>query len=471
MQVLLEKEKSFLGLNSDNPIHVISERIRKSHSEESIKNTLRRLSRILFTSDIHYDYYNVYVKPKISLVGKTYEKKSVARYADKERHHTTMNITISDNYIVIGFIRSIERIRDRDRSYYYGDDIRTTSNVYLLGLDSSGKLFVNKVDWVLPIEGSKIIKDTNNIAIYEIEDRVIKSMLGFDISTDALEEVIISNGGRYRIQGEIVMTLNGWRFGDIKSIEDLKRYIESTLSLQISSYVWYLALDKLALVLSNMGYSISPVRIDGVERLAVIESHRGVEEGRRKAAALAKELCYNISCKDLFIDEYMLVMKAYVHDADIGDMVLNIVNNGVPYGERYGDILIRLDLEKPGRLKDILLEDLRKQLERLRPRNYRFAIGNHIIEIENAISTNLSYMPNIQPLILPSRPLSTNLDAYYVDSESIVRISHPEHGINIIRFARPFAAEFGTTNISSRYPGEVNRLLLNKAVRKHIIKC
>jgi hypothetical protein len=116
------------------------------------------------------------------------------------------------------------------------------------------------------------------------------------------------------------------------------------------------------------------------------------------------------------------------------------------------------------------LELAREFEERVRsmPRGmFRLMFGNHVIEVENAYSTSITYTPSMQPLALPPRVLSTTGTAFYVDSESKVRITHQDHGTITIRFARPFMISFTATNTDETYPGEVNRLILKMLMRKH----
>jgi len=467
MEVLLNKEESFLGLNSSNLIDVIRDRLTKLNTEDAIKNTLRRLPRTAFTSDVHYEYYKQYVVPKISMVGKTYVKKYRWCRGCKEENYKHMKINVSNSYIVIEIIDYSIVLNEKNDPYYYRSEPSQHYYTYVLGLDSNGKLFVNKVDWGIPYSATIEKRKVGSIEIYEFEDKHIMDMLGFDRSTDALEDVIIIEKGRYRVQGEIIANLNSWRFENVNSLDDFRLYLRSSIRILVEEYIGYLAYDRVSQYLVNSGFNISLQRINSRLYIAIVDSHKGGVDRFRRAIAIAADLRDRLGGHNFEAINYGSAAKFRCNDPMVGEIELVVLSDRVPYGRRYGNILIDVKVVEQGRVFDEIMKDVDQQLQRLRPRNYRFMIGNHLIDIERSISGNLSYMPNIQPLILPSRPLTINLNAYYVDSDSVMRISHPEHGVNVVRFARPFVLEIGTTNISQDYPGEVNRILAAKAKKHH----
>jgi hypothetical protein len=445
---------------------VITESIRRARGSEGIKGVLMRLPPSLFGSEDHYKYYRTYVKPKVSMAGRTFTIKRRSYWRRIENVSVLLNVYTSNSYVVIDVVH----VRRSRNDYYYSNSERLVHYTYVLGSDNSGKLFVNRVDWNYPIFGARSVLHTDYISVYEVEDKTIMDLLGFDRSTDLAEESVVSEPGRYRIQGEIIMVLNSWRFENVRNLDDYLEYLRRAFDSIVDDYVRYLATDRLATVLTNLGFSIEVVRIQNRETVAVVDTHETRSEGRERAAALAAKLYRYLGGRDFSVASTMEWADFTYSDPYLGDISVTVRVDGARFGDRYGRILVTAVAVKNSRVREDLARDFDDQLRRLRRRSYRFMIGNHLIELEGAISGNLAYVPSVQPLILPLRSLAVTLNSYYVDRESEVRASHPQHGVNTVRFRRPFAVEFTTTGVSARYPGERNRLLLREAVKEYIVK-
>jgi hypothetical protein len=453
----------FLGLDSPNPITVINERIRRAKTVGELIETLSSIPRPLFTDDRHYAYYRTYVVPKIKMVGKSYVQRHPRKDWRAYRHSFGLEVTLSNSYVVLGIMRVIEDLHETDGSFTVTGDRRVRWQVYMMGLNSDGRLFVNRVPPALAGIHGNLVSYLGVAEVREVEDSEIVRAMGFDRSVDLYDEVVISDEGNYRVQGEIVLSENQFWTGSVDSIEDYYRRVAAAMGEEIRNYVRYLAYDRVMTELLLMGFSARFVTRRERDEIRIVNALRSGDDGDKKAAAVAVALCKRLGGRTYNSG----VCTCEVVDSLLGSFSVTVDTGEIPYGERYGDIVIKVYARGESRAA---LELAREFEERVRsmPRGvFKLMLGNHLIEVEGGYSTSVAYTPSVQPLALPPRLLSIAGNAFYVDQGSRVRITHHEHGTITVRFARPFMISFTTTGVDEGYPGEVNRVILRRLIEEY----
>jgi hypothetical protein len=428
---------------------------------------LKSIPRQLFTDDRHYTYYRTYVVPKLGLVGRSYIQRHPRWRRQVLRHSYFMRVTLSNSYVIVSIDRAVELLEEENGRYTVPRDRGVRTYSYLLGLNSDGRLFVNRVEPTSMTISDTTVKHLDYVTIRETEDPEIMRALGFDRSTDLYEEITIRDPGSYRVQGEVILAANQFWTGTAESIEDFYGRVVESVQRELLDYAHYLAIDRVMVELLSMGFSVRMTRDRGVERIRIVDSIDGRGGDDEKAAAVAVELCRRLSGLGTSKDPHSRMFRCDIEDGLLGSYTVAVDRGRVPYGERYGDIEVFVGRPVAPRIVEVLSREFMEWLRRLPRGSFRIMLGNHLVEVENAYSTSVAYTPSIQPLVLPHRVLTTEGVSYYVDQHSEVRITHQDHGTITIRFARPFMVGFTVTLISERYPGEVNRVLVRKLLSEH----
>jgi hypothetical protein len=460
----------FLGLDSRSPIEIIADRIRESRSGYRVVDILTSIPRRFFTDDRHYLYYKTYVVPKLKLVGRRYIQRYPRRGRYAYRHSFRLRVGLSNSYIVLNVIRNVRLLEREGGEYVEVGGMSWRNYTYVLGLNSDGRLFVNRVGFEATTLPELRLIDFGYVDVFETEDGSIVNALGFDRSVDSFEEVTITHGGNYRVQGEVIMAVNQPWTGGVASIEDFYSYVLNSMGSQLLGYARYLALDRVAVELINMGFSVRLARRHASDVIRIVDAYsRGADEDR-VAAAVAAELCRLIRGSDPVKDPNSLGFKCEVGDRVLGSYTVHVCTTGIPFMEQHGDIEVAVSTPEGPRIVEVLSNELLQQLRRMTRETFRIMLGNHLVEVENAYSSGIAYTPTVQPLVLPPRTIAVEGVSYYVDQSSVVRITHREHGSIAIRFSRPFMIGFTTTTVNENYPGEVNRLTVRQLIERHRFK-
>jgi hypothetical protein len=356
----------------------------------------------------------------------------------------------------------------------YNDDVwnehsvRTTSYVY--GFNNDGLLFVNRIDSrnIFDYATPQLIAFKDNITIYSVNDVVIHKILGYDYDVGELSEITVSDSGSYRVQGEIVLNVKV-----VNSIEDYYKRIINDLEDQLRGYVHIIILDVIMSILLSLRFNVSLHESEtGQLGIALIDIRRRGDNIESKLRYIAYEILENLKTF-MEIDSYRVDIDFSGNIRDIiirsryyGEFIINFVLSRIPFNSKYGDVYIRLILNRDGLIMEELKTDLYNQLRRLQKSRFNHVIGNHKIVITNALSSEITYTPPIRTQIISTTPIRLSSNYYYVDSESEITITHNEHGITKIKFTKPMFIMFTTTNIDLSYAGECNRVLLDILARK-----
>ena len=438
-----------------------------------VLSNLLELRKEYFTNETHYEYFRRYVKPKLSMIVNkptyTYNvKERWCRRTYEVKH--SCSIYVSQSYLVISFYRKLFTNRVGNDK----DLVSENGYHYLLGFNSDGKLFINRIgnrpfEYDLPIV---VLVGNGSYDIASTKDGEIKILLGYDYDADGDGEVIIDKDGVYRVQGEIVISVHMF-----DSIEEYYKFIVNRVKSEITDLVESIITDRIASILIDMGFNISILRID---RIAIQNVQRCEDTIYDKIKALSIALLEKIK-KNFDVIDYNIVFENYsgnvcidVNTEFYGDFSVCISYSGVPrFNTRfnmYGDIFINVFHPSGGILESKIVQDLYEQLKRVSRRDFKHVLGNHYIEVKNALSTNITYKPFITPLLIPFNEIRLDNNLYYVDDKSEILISHKEHGICKIKITKPSNISITTTLIHENYHGEINRVVLSNIYEKYMNK-
>jgi hypothetical protein len=395
----------------------------------------------------------------------TYRVKRYWRVNDYEVRHDC-SIRVSQSYIVITFYRKTYNVYSENYKRLASERVYH----YLLGFSSDGKLFINKInnnptDYDLP---KIVLAGNGSYDLATVRDSEIRRILGYDRDVDGDSEIIISDNGIYRVQGEIVISVQM-----LDSIEELYRWIIERVKTQITDLVEALITDRIASILIDMGFNISVLNID---RIAIVNVQRCEDTLNDKLKALSIKLLEEIK-KNFDVTKYELRYDSYYDNVKIsidtelyGSFDITINYESRLLFNRYGNIIINVFHTSSGILENKITEDLYDQLKKASRRDFKHVLGNHYIEVKNALSTNITYKPPITPLLVRFSEIRLDNNLYYVDKDSEVLISHKEHGICRIKITKPSLILFTTTAVHEDYQGEVNRVVLSNIYEKYMSK-
>jgi hypothetical protein len=450
-------------------------------SEEKVDQLLVELRNItsdMFTSYDHYQYYARYVIPKLRLVNKEYKwRTKISPYREYLFKHSLM-VSLCEKYMIFDFITTVYRkYRDSEDNYYRIHD--NHDHVYLIGFNSDNKLFVNEIpNGSLPFRyvENKIFGD-KAVEVRVINYNEMISGLGFEQDVADKENVIINRSGRYRVQGEIVLRVDR----ELNGIDEFYQLLVDRS--QIVNYVETYIANYVNLALIELGFSIESNRsitLRNVLPSKIIEKpDKMMNILRRLGDSLIDEL-------RKYIEIYTVVISKEKDDiSNIYAMEYSIASNiGLfhlrvsfdyfkprPFHIPYSDITISVRIDNLHEYEYcIMCKDIEQELIntlRNSPRqNVKILLGNHLIELKNVYSGSITFRPSRRLEIELVRPLSiaNNINAYYVDNESEIEITHREHGVTKIRFEKPFLVNFSVTTVLADYIEKTNRIVLENLV-------
>jgi hypothetical protein len=395
----------------------------------------------------------------------TYRVKRYWRVKEYEVRHDC-SIRVSQSYIVITFYRKTYNVYSEN----YKSLVNSRVYHYLLGFNSDGKLFINKInnnptDYDLP---KIVLVGNGSYDLATTKDDEIIRILGYNYDVDSDSEIIISDDGIYRVQGEVVVSVRR-----LDNIEDYYKWIIERVKTQITDLVEALITDRIASILIDMGFNISVLDID---RIAIVNTQRCENTLSDKLKALSIKLLEEIK-KNFDVTKYELRYDSYYDNVKISidtelygnfDITINYESRLV--FNRYGNIIINVFHPPGGILENKITEDLYDQLKKASRRDFKHVLGNHYIEVKNALSTNITYKPPITPLLVRFNEIRLDNNLYYVDKDSEILISHKEHGICRIKITEPSLILITTTAVHEDYQGEINRVVLSNIYEKYMSK-
>jgi hypothetical protein len=338
--------------------------------------------------------------------------------------------------------------KDAGRSQYY----------YVFGVDNDKRVFVNRVISA-PDMYDKSVKICDNIELRFVGDHAIRGVMGYIIDYGDKEDVTVNLEpdaavtATIRMQGDIVLALEPLTESKLLEHIDLSGIIEHARLLLI---------DVINRILLDNGLS------GAIWRNSIVLENAAP---RRKAHAyqhkvldlLARELKEFLG--DVDVNENLHEIR--IKHSDFIGFIVRVATVGGGFGNPYSHILLDIDryswdLQNSNKLVKALQNDLLKEFENMQfMNNVDFSLGNHHIRISNTKPLSLIYRPSRQPLTLNENTISvTNPLTFIVTPDSIIELSHKEHGLKIVRFKNNYILTFRHVNTQNEYLNERNRVIL-----------
>jgi hypothetical protein len=427
----------------------------------------------------HYNMYKQFVVPKLKLVGKAF---SVRKRVHKYLYYITLEVVLTKNYCVLKFNKNryiLEFVNNGYGSYStQAEYVGRKTDSYLLGFNSDGKLFVNKIplDYIdyrdSSIKGYDLYS-RYGVAVIRAEDSFVSNILGYSNDYADRERIIIMESGNYRVQGEVILSAIKVNCSNVsETIGDLGPIgiVHEALIDYLRRYI----ANELMRALIDIGFNVQYARELNLRHI----SHRHVviipecipirtnfSELRLYANLVIKALSkalngYNIIYNPENVRD--VIEFRIANDMINAEIQLDAV--AIDRESTYASIILipnTIDIDTT-KLYWILFNELREALKNVKPQDYTIVIGNHVINIRNAIALNIEYVPLAKPRIpvLSDWVIRFNLGYYYVDNSSIIEINHKEHGSVTIQFNGKYLIEFRTNNVDRSHISEWNRAVL-----------
>jgi hypothetical protein len=386
----------------------------------------RRPPKDLFDTT-SYNYYMVYVKPKLTRV-----------LRDK---NSDLVVYVSPDYMIYD-------IRAYYKWYNQGYHYR-----YIFGVDSN-QIFVNRVNGA-PDSFFEIKQLDNNIWVKVIGNNLMHGVMGYNVDLGDREDIVIdisTNITRVRVQGDLVLELIPLNEKDEIT---LGRFIDSR---RILDHVELLLLDLINRILLDYGLSTDIVRNNTIILNSVAPRDNDRYYRDKVFRLLVKEL------KELGEIEYNEEGHRIIPRFGYDNCSINCFRLGGGLSNPYNHIGISVSCGVWGDIGVITRELNREIIEALNNTplgNFEFNIGNHYVKINNGKSLSFSYRPSKQPLTLNENIINVlNPLTFIVTPNSIIELNHPEHGLKNIKFKNNYIIRFDHVNTHTFYLRERNRVIL-----------
>jgi hypothetical protein len=359
------------------------------------------------------------------------------------------SIMVSENYVILEFKRTIKRRWDSYDSYTY----------YLIGINSDGKLFINKLvneSISYRVIGELNLKNGWKTELRLTHDTAIHILLGYLIdmenSTDKTIPQHTITGetfGSYRLQGDLVLAISSdenvynYYIGFIKrSIYDqIERILKRTILLRISNI-----LNSYNIITTignnNLAIEAIPRYLDDHEIKAILNNLRDI---------LYKELYVSDIAPTLQIEN---IYREWNNKYSGTDIYITLTIGRGSYGNPYKPIVISVEISEPivGKFTDHVLKDLELKCDRRVIYHGRHKISYKGYPSQMTIATQLPLL-NLDG-VENTHVLNINIDRIYLD-EGELRIDHVEHGSYTYKIAKPLLVRFQSTIVD---PLNDNRL-------------
>jgi hypothetical protein len=343
--------------------------------------------------------------------------------------------------------------------------VSTTSYRYVIGIaDGDTRLFVNKVDRE-PYGDELVVsfrKGERRINIYKTGDDEIWSILGFKYNAVG-EEILIDRPGIYRIQGDLILEVDGQTsFNPVNVLSNVQERLLTDLLLRVLTEMRVSAevgLNNNIIVPIKVPVKDIKIAIKHIDNISnmVIEKVATQLYNKLRELGLARELKLVLTWKAI-IDADGSYRNC---DIQVFDERPTHGYDNLPYIRMNLVILARCNANaSEGTLLKKMYDDF---MQLYKPRTFEFTVGNHHIRMENAYSTTIRYKPKWQPLLLGDLVVEINEGQgwYHVTPESTITITHDEHGTTRLRFTREFRIRFWSLNLSDDHDQERNAIALN----------
>jgi hypothetical protein len=389
-------------------------------------STHKKFAKMWF-SDLHRDYYLTYVA--------------------KSRKYIR-SIVIAQNYIIV-------HVR------YPG--VWSLNKWYAIGIDTdTDTLFVNMVH-APPPPGNDLVQayKDNDVEVVHVTDQYVKRFV-FGYDTDVRDnEYTIGLGAlpdrQFRVQGDIMF--NVVRYNGIDNVLGWAHG-------EILRYVAYLLADKITALLTDYGISteLTVVNTPTLRNLYAIRIMGGTDSSRwsryaqRNRGRIAKILSEYFDTK---VETPGSFNRVEVSDGTIRG-VLDIESRAY-FNNHIGDTFIVIREVFANEIVNKMLRDITELIDTLTPVDMVRNVGNHRIELKHVVPISFSYTPDIKPLYLdPQTIYIMSRNSFIVDRDTIVSISHKEHGVRRVKFAGKYVLNITMTHHDNDDAAQRNRVALRR---------
>ena len=446
-------------------------------SPKHIINVLLSLAPHHFSDARHYYMYKKFIVPKLRVVGKSWTVTPRSRHS-RYLYYTTLDIVLSKTYCVLKFAKhrfSLEFEEVLGEFYPRANGATYRIDAYVLGFNSDGRLFTNKLGHRTIDYRLKEIKrvdtwDNYGVVVAIAEDNIVHQLLGYQYEHNDAEKIVINSEGRHRVQGEIILEAFKVNYNTLSDAVGVDQPI-GVVNEAFVDYLYRYAANELMRGLVSLGFDVDYTRrLDNrglILRHAVIvpgvinasDSHRTVN---RKVYTILKSLKktlneYNIE----FTEDTENLSSTFRMYNDYLDVVFRIDIESVLTNDRLLSVIFSpwsIDTNK-SKLYHLLFHELRELMKNVKRQNYTVILGNHVINIKNAISLNVEYESMLKPKtpILSNWLIQFNIGYYYADNLTTVEIQHHEHGSVIVTFNGQYLIRFVTNDLGLEHVYEWNR--------------
>jgi len=360
----------------------------------------RRSVRDLFTNELHYEAF-----------------KNVRFNVDA--------LWLSRSYALVALAQTVKPRGPYSRP-------RTYSHYYVLGVNSDGRLFINKVEGRFPPEEALdaplcLVCDGGRRAlVYFVEDSDVYQVMGYDFDMEAspAKALPLSTGG-HRLQGDVVLTVNltgedAWSAYSNDMVFALRRDVEAVIEREVAA--------RISLLLAEKGIS-STLRGGELSIPAPVE---GGKEALEKVAKLIADELYveDVARRSVEADIYVdYERRVYFLDRETkaAPLLVRVRFSGQrPFGERFGEITVRCYGDGAA---SWYAEEIWSQV---RPRAEPRArlMGRHRVEYVAYPSViNLTWEAPFNTVLGERAFVLTASSPQVLFEEGTLRVTHPEHGV------------------------------------------
>ena len=341
--------------------------------------------------------------------------------------------------------------------------------VYLFGINSDGKIFVNKLPNNVIAENLSnmrkiaqlLASDNKRINVHRLEDKDIYRMLGYQVDLERLDNKVIpvyigeeANSNKtmpllrrayldYRVQGDLIMTI--WDTDGY--YEDLRERVGARVERILTN----IALERVFLALQDAGIGASigddTLTITGVSRdLSRIEINEMLEK-------LAEYILASVDFSDIGARIYINVLDN--QDQEVPGFEIWIMQDRGIFGSRYVPIRIGIRPNMPlvAKYTHEVIKGLKLEKE------WRIArIGRHLIRYygyPNRFTISAKLVGDDEYLI------PVELRTHYI-LEGEMYFLHPEHNQIKVKVLEDISARFRSTNIDQEFENRLNYYALKQ---------
>jgi hypothetical protein len=346
--------------------------------------------------------------------------------------------------------------------------VTTSMYRYVIGIaDGDVRLFVNKVSRE-PV-GGELVASFNRgerlINIYAMSDEEVWGILGFKYNAVG-EEVLIDKPGVYRVQGDLLIVVDERRpFDLVSALSDAQERLLADVLLRLLTEM------RVSVRVEISNNIIVPMKIPVKDpKMATKHMDTVISTVVEKVSTQLYERLRELGLAGKL--EPILTWKTIIRaGGEYANCDIHVFDGGTTHGY---DALpyARMNLVisprcSPHIMEGTLLERMYSDfLQLYKPRNFELSLGNHHIKMDNVHSATVRYKPKWQPLLLGDLVVETNVSQgwYHVTPESVITITHDEHGIVTVKFVKEFSVRFRTLNLGEEHDQERNAIAFNLLV-------